>query len=138
LHYKSSYKISDETLAKTYVYKDRLFYKLLIHKDKEGMDHDLCEKILAFNVAGKQISRLSVWRKTLKKLFKPIQKTVRLQKLKSRTNKWSLSEYPQENSTASWGASHVRQSDPHPPAPSPNLGEGEPDSKSLSQGGRGI
>ncbi|OLP17149.1 hypothetical protein BST81_17515 [Leptolyngbya sp. 'hensonii'] len=26
----------------------------------------------------------------------------------------------------------------HPPAPSPLLGEGEPDSKSLSQNGRGI
>jgi hypothetical protein len=27
---------------------------------------------------------------------------------------------------------------PHPPAPSPKMGEGEPDSKSLSRSGRGI
>ncbi len=36
------------------------------------------------------------------------------------------------------GESQFGQGSPHPPTPSPKMGEGEPDSKSLSHFGRGI
>ncbi|MEM8642984.1 MAG: hypothetical protein AAGG51_29830 [Cyanobacteria bacterium P01_G01_bin.54] len=56
-------------------------------------------------------------------------------------HRYTLGGYITTEQADELGASHFgtsRLHRPHPPTPSPFLGEGEPDSKSLSQLGRGI
>ena len=81
-HYNSSYNSKD---IKD-VYKDKLFYRLLIHKDCKDLSDDLCKKILEFDQQRKQRQHLAIWRKASRKIVLPTMKRIRFSKLKTKNS----------------------------------------------------
>ncbi|MBF2016925.1 MAG: hypothetical protein IGS23_17360 [Rivularia sp. T60_A2020_040] len=81
-HYNSGYPEDGIDYNIKDVYKDKLFYKLLIHNDTDDLSDVLCKQVLDFDNQRKQISKLPFWRKVIKKISNPILKNVRFITLK--------------------------------------------------------
>ena len=93
-HYNSGYPEEGVDDNKVDIYKDKLFYKLLIHNDKDNLSDVLCEKVLKLDEQRKKISNLPFWRKLVKKISNPIVKKLRFFMLKIKSfNKSNFSYF---------------------------------------------
>lgn len=81
-HYNSGYPEPGVDYDIKDVYKDKLFYKLLVHNDTDDLSDILCKQILEFENQRKQVSKLPFSRKAIKKIFNPIMKKLRFITLK--------------------------------------------------------
>ncbi|MEA5593470.1 hypothetical protein [Rivularia sp. UHCC 0363] len=93
-HYNSGYAQEEVDYNIKDVYKDKLFYKLLIHNDTDNLSDVLCEKVLKLDEQRKQMSKLPFWRKLIKKISNPILKKLRFVRLKNKNfNKSNFSHF---------------------------------------------
>ncbi|WP_414545546.1 hypothetical protein [Nostoc sp. CCY0012] len=84
-HYVSGYPEENVDHDIQDVYKDKISYKLLIHKNAENLSTALQEKILKFDGERREITNLSLQDKLIKKVTNSILKKLRLIKLKMRS-----------------------------------------------------
>ncbi|NJM17901.1 MAG: hypothetical protein HC907_03815 [Richelia sp. SM1_7_0] len=81
-HYNSGYPEDGVNYNIKDVYKDKLFYKLLMHNDTDNLSDVLCKQVLDFDNQRRQISKLPFWRKVIKKISNPVWKNLRFITLK--------------------------------------------------------
>ncbi len=66
-HYISGYPEVADDAEHRGVYKDKLFYKLLIHNDKDGLSEETCKRVIEFDNQRKRIADLPFPMKVMKK-----------------------------------------------------------------------
>ncbi|NET08790.1 MAG: hypothetical protein F6K16_29655 [Symploca sp. SIO2B6] len=80
-HYNSGYDGSKDIKD---VYKDKIFYRLLLHQDRQDLPNAVCDKVLEFDRQRKQNQKGPIWRKIKRKIILPTMKRIRLAQLKIR------------------------------------------------------
>lgn len=93
-HYNNGYLEEGVEQKIKDVYKDKLFYKLLIHNNSENLSDVVRDKVLKFDQQRRKIAQLPLWLKILKRLFNFLKKKLRLMKIKFKNyHKSKFSEF---------------------------------------------